>query len=95
MSGFQATADPLKTNNFTVTHAVVLDPLYPGGSPTWGRSPRPGTRLTVETLGQDFVKRRSNSSANVWASPSLAGKWVLVLPVARPELVHPIRIRID
>ena len=41
MSGFQATADPLKTSNYNVTHAVVLDPLYPGGSPTWGRSPSP------------------------------------------------------
>ena len=41
MSGFQATADPLKTSKYSVTHAVVLDPLYPGGSPTWGRSPSP------------------------------------------------------
>jgi hypothetical protein len=94
MSGFQATGDPLKTNNFKVTHAYVLDPLYPGGSPTWGRSPRPGTRLTVATLGEDFVKRRSGSSANAWSSPSLAGKWVLVLPVDRPPLAHPITIRI-
>ena len=94
MSGFQATADPLKTNNYRVTHAVVLDPLYPGGSPTWGRSPRPGTRMTIKTLGEDFVKRRSGSSANAWASQSLAGKWVLVLPVDPPPLAHPITIRL-
>jgi hypothetical protein len=94
MGGFQATADPLKTNNFSVTHAVVLDPLYPGGSPTWGRSPAPGTRMTIHTLGQDFVKRRSGSSANAWASQSLAGKWVLVLPVDPPPLAHPITIRL-
>ena len=75
-----------------MTHAVVLDPLYPGGSPTWGRSPRPGTRLTIETLGQDFVKRRTGSSANSWASQSLAGKWVLVLPVEPPALAHPLRV---
>ena len=80
MSGFQATANPLKTQNFRVTHAVVLDPLYPGRSPTWGRSPAPNTRLTVAALGQDFVKRRMSNS-NVSTSSALNGKWVLVLPV--------------
>src|SRR6185369_13983165 len=29
MSGFEATADPLKTGDFTVTAAIVMDPLYP------------------------------------------------------------------
>ena len=71
------------------------DPLYPGGSPTWGRSPRPGTKMTIKTLGQDFVKRRMGSSATVWATPSLSGKWVLVLPVQSPLLTHPSRVRVD
>lgn len=93
MSGFEATADPLATHSFKVTHAVVLDPLYPGGSPTWGPSPRPNSKLTIATLGQDFVKRRTGSTSTLWASPSLAGKWVLVLPVLPPPLRSAAAIR--
>lgn len=86
MSSFEATADPLATHSFRVTHAFVLDPLYPGISPTWGRSPEPNSKLTVAMLGQDFVKRRTGTASNLWASPTLAGKWVLVLPVLPPPL---------
>jgi len=84
MIGFQASADPRNTQNFKVTHAMVLDPLYPGGSPTWGRSPAPNTRLTSATLGQAFVKRRM-STTNVVTSSALNGKWVLVLPMMPVE----------
>ena len=42
MSGFKATADPLLTDDFRVTAAVVEDPLYPYGSEAWGPSPKPG-----------------------------------------------------
>ena len=76
MNGFTATADPLDGGAFRVTHAYVLDPLYPRTSPTWGPSPRPGSRLSLKTLGQDFVPRRRN-----WSGP-LSGKYVLVLPVS-------------
>jgi hypothetical protein len=75
MSGFRATADPRKTARFRVTHAQVLDPLYPGGSSVWGASPTPGTYLSIRTLGQDFVQRRRNGTS------SLSGKWVIVMPV--------------
>ena len=76
MSGFRATADPRKTSRFRVTHVQVLDPLYPRGSSVWGPSPRPGTQLSLRTLGQDFVQRRNNRTS------SLAGKWVIVMPVS-------------
>lgn len=84
MSGFSATADPAVTNEFDVTRVVVLDPLYPYGSRTWGPSPRPGAALTPAQVGRQFVARRQRSlsspsaSVNRWST--LGGKYVLVLP---------------
>jgi hypothetical protein len=87
MSGFKATADPLKTNAFRVTAAIVEDPLYPHGSSVWGPSPAPGAALTPSELGKQFVRRRSNSRWGL-ADPRsrlLAGQYVLVLPFPRIE----------
>jgi hypothetical protein len=79
MSGFTATADPLRTDRFDVTRAVVHDPLYPHGSAVWGPSPKPGASLTPKQVGRQFVPRRMSTR---WLSgyTALAGKYVLVLP---------------
>jgi hypothetical protein len=74
MSGFHATADPLKPRA-KVTSVIVEDPLYPRDSRTWGPSPTPGSRLTVAQLGRQFVPRRHSNR-----SPGLSGKYVVVLP---------------
>jgi hypothetical protein len=74
MSGFRATADPLTDPNFQVTGVDVLDPLYPLGSRTWGPSPRPGSTLSMEQLGRQFVPRR------VRANSALSGMYVMVIP---------------
>jgi hypothetical protein len=74
MSGFRATGDPL-VRATRVTAAIVEDPLYPHGSSVWGRSPAPGSALSVKALGRQFVPRRQSSNF-----PELAGKYVLVLP---------------
>src|SRR6187551_1355172 len=58
MSGFHATADPRATTDYTVTAAIVMDPLYPYGSKVWGRSPKPREALTPKELGKQFVPRR-------------------------------------
>ena len=76
MSGYRATADPLTTQNFRVTDAYVMDPLYPATNATWGRAPAPGTRLTISQLGQDFVKRTHRSRQS-----ELGGPFVIVMPV--------------
>ena len=55
MSGFEATADPLRTSDYTVTAAIVMDPLYPYGSAVWGPSPKPREALTPTALGRQFV----------------------------------------
>jgi hypothetical protein len=83
MSGFTATADPLKTNKFRVTRAIVHDPLYPHGSSMWGPSPRPGEAITPAVLGRQFVPRRMSTRwLNIpgFMPSKLGGKYVLVLP---------------
>ena len=86
MSGFTATADPRLTDDFTVTGAVILDPLYPHGSKVWGPSPQPRETLTPKEVGRQFVPRRQgNWPTGVTASPwsilsSLGGMYVLVVP---------------
>ena len=86
MSGFKATADPLSDATFEVTAALVLDPLYPFGSRTWGPSPKPRQALSVADVGRQFVPRRSGTWPGgigidpVWSLASLSGKYVLVLP---------------
>jgi hypothetical protein len=85
MSGFKATADPLATNDFKVTAAMVLDPLYPHRSSVWGPSPSPRQALTPAQVGRQFVPRRQGSWPGGTAAGSafmaaLSGKYVLVLP---------------
>ena len=83
MTGFQATGDPIATDDYRVTRAMVMDPLYPYGSSVWGPSPRPGQAITPAVLGRQFVPRRMGtwSSGGPAGVPSqLGGKYVLVLP---------------
>jgi hypothetical protein len=86
MSGFQATADPRRTDSFRVTKAIVLDPLYPYGSSKWGRSPKPREAISIATLGRQFVPRRKGTWAgavtgtNGSSLSALAGKYVIVMP---------------
>jgi hypothetical protein len=87
MTGFHATADPRATTDYTVTAAIVMDPLYPYGSKVWGRSPKPREALTPKELGKQFVPRRQGSTPGGGSigpagatMASLSGKYVLVLP---------------
>jgi hypothetical protein len=81
MSGFEATADPLVTDDFRVLRANIHDPLWPHGSDAWGPSPRPGVAITPEVIGRQFVARSMSSRWNQTNPASkLRGKYVLVLP---------------
>ena len=95
MSGFHATADPRVTDDYTVTRAIVLDPLYPYGSKTWGPSPKPREAVTPSVLGKQFVPRRRGTWAGApVGSPTTAtlsafsGKYVLVLPYAPTRIAR-------
>jgi hypothetical protein len=102
MSGFQATADPLRTSDYKVTAAIVMDPLYPHGSTVWGPSPKPREALTPKQLGRQFVPRRQGTnlpgglSVGIGAATmaALSGKYVLVLPyetIPTTRLLHVAR----
>jgi hypothetical protein len=80
MSGFRASADPLATDEYAVSHVDVLDPLYPRDSSVWGASPAPGSRISLATLGEQFVRRRFRSNS------ALNGQYVIVMPatIVRP-----------
>jgi len=82
MSGFEASGDPANDPEAVVSAVVVLDPLYPRTTRSRGPAPGPGTRLSVASLGQDYVGwRRAHVSG-------LTGRYVLVLPylVLEPSL---------
>ena len=86
MAGFTATADPRLTDAFEVTAVIVMDPLYPYGSKTWGPSPGPRESLSVADLGRQFVPRNSHnfmpgggteasSTPSSSGAPTASGSW--------------------
>lgn len=75
MSGFEATADPARFDDFEVTGIRVLDPLYPHGSSVWGASPKPNSLLTPDQLAKQYVIR-DRGRVNLGVPPG----WLLILP---------------
>jgi hypothetical protein len=89
MSGFAATGDP-RDGSFRVTAAHILDPLHPFGSKEWGPSPTPGSAISVDEVGRQFVRRRAHSEWNqLPGMAELAGRYVLVIPVDGPPPPNP------
>jgi hypothetical protein len=76
MSGFEATADPRHFDDFAVERVRVHDPLYPHGSAIWGKSPRPNSLISLDTLAKQYVIR-DRGRVNLGVPPG----WLLVLPV--------------
>ncbi len=76
MSGFEASADPRRFDDFEVTGIRVLDPLFPHGSSVWGSSAKPNSLVSPATLAKQFVLRDS-TRVNLGVPPG----YLLVLPV--------------
>lgn len=76
MSGFEATADPRRFNDFRVERVRVHDPLYPHGSAVWGKSPRPNSLVSLDVLGEQYVIR-DRGRVDLGVPPG----FLLVLPV--------------
>jgi hypothetical protein len=76
MSGFEATADPRRFDDFEVTGIRVLDPLYPHGSSVWGPSAKPNSLVSPATLAKQYVLRDS-TRVNLGVPPG----YLLILPV--------------
>ena len=75
VAGFEATADPATSRDAQVTAVVVIDPWYPGSSATFGRSPAPGTTLSIARLAQDYVPWERRGRSGRWS-----GRYLLVIP---------------
>jgi hypothetical protein len=86
MTGFTATADPLAMGGFDVTSVTIADPWYPRNSNIWGRSPKPGSRLTLDQLDDDFLRLAFRSTGH-------RDRFLLVLPLRGPIEPPDIRVR--
>lgn len=75
MTGFEATRDPARTDNFRVTRVQVMGSLWPDGTVN-GRpyDPRPGTWLGLPAMSAKF-KAYHWKPATTWN-----GRWIMVLP---------------
>jgi len=77
MTGFMASADPATTDNFTVTQAEVLGPLWPLGTfDGQPYDPAPGTWMTLQDLSTRFDPYHQTGQS-VWD-----GQYVMVVPQA-------------
>jgi hypothetical protein len=75
LTGFTATADPLKTANFTVTSVRVVGPLY-GLQSRNGYDMPPDTRLTPAQLRHYFTAWKYTPRKMIWD-----GRFVSIQPI--------------
>ena len=82
ISGFQATADPNKTDDFRVITVRMADPLWPyyrvGNHAVY----RPGTRIYMRTLRRHFTPYHDSRR-----DPRIEGQFVAIVPVANDDAV--------
>jgi hypothetical protein len=77
MTGFEATADPATTTDFTVTSAEVVGPLWPNGTLNGEHfDPGPGTWMDTTELARKFNEYVEPDQ------PAWYGKFVIVVPRA-------------
>jgi hypothetical protein len=77
LTGFEATADPLMTDEFEVTSVRVVGPLF-GRQSKDGYDMPPDTRLTADRLRRFFTPWRYPPLAMVWD-----GRFVSMQPVVK------------
>jgi hypothetical protein len=77
LTGFEATADPLLTDDFEVTSVRVVGPLF-GRQSKNGYDMRPGTELSATALRRFFTPWRYAPLAMKWD-----GRYVSIQPVAK------------
>lgn len=77
MSGFNATADPAQTDDFTVTGVRIEDVWYPRLSSIWGYSRAPDALYKVDDLSEDFLPWKRP----LGTYPRKTGNFVTVIPV--------------
>ena len=78
MSGFEADADPLASDDFTVSGVWIQDVWWPRISERWGPSDPPNTLVPVERLPVDYKRYRRPYGE----FPDKDGQFVLIVPIA-------------
>jgi hypothetical protein len=76
VSGFSATADPARTDRFTVTAVRIEDVWYPRFSTIWGYSRPPDALVPVSALPADYLPWKRPTGRY----PGKDGKFVVVIP---------------
>ena len=79
MSGFQATADPAVTDDFTVTGVNIEDVWYPYVSSIWAPPGRRTRWCRSASLKADYLKWRRPTRRY----PGMDGRFVTILPIDR------------
>jgi hypothetical protein len=85
MTGFRATADPVTAEAWDVVSVSVVDPWYPRTNGRWGPAPKPGARMTLDKLAEDFVRLSFRRTGH-------GGRFLLVLPLVMP--LQPVDVRV-
>lgn len=86
MTGFKATADPATSESWDIQTVSVVDPWYPRTNGRWGPAPKPGARMTLDQLDDDFVRLSFRRTGH-------GGRFLLVMPLAMPPQPIDIRVR--
>jgi hypothetical protein len=71
---------------FDVTSVTIADPWYPRVSNIWGPGPKPGGRLTLDQLDDDFLRLAFRSTGH-------RDRFLLVLPLDGARAPRDIRVR--
>lgn len=77
LTGFEATADPRKTDDYRVLTVRIADPLWPYFSARGHRIYRPGTRLYMSTLARNFTPYH-----DARRDARIEGRYVAIVPLA-------------
>ena len=76
MTGYRASADPLRDAGATITGTYISDPWYPRVSSIWGPSDPPGTFQDSAEMTRNFLAW----SRPEGAYPERDGRYIVVLP---------------
>ena len=76
MSGYKATADPLKFEDAKITGAYIIDPWYPRVSTIWGPSDPAGAFQDEAEMRRNFLPWKRPEGRY----PDRDGRWIIVAP---------------
>jgi hypothetical protein len=76
MSGYKATADPLRFEDAKITGAYIIDPWYPRVSTIWGPSDPAGTFQDEAEMRRNFLPWKRPEGRY----PDRDGRWIIVAP---------------